>query len=127
MNIKNLLDEEIQDEFNALAKLEVGSDSYRGTVDGLTKLMDRAIELKKFEAERDERIEARESEQSLKLQQLREDRKDRIAKNCIAVGTALLGVGVTIWGTCATFKFEEEGTISSVIGRGFINKLIPKK
>lgn len=127
MSIKTLLDAEIQDEFSQLAKMEVGTEEYKTTVDGLTKLVDRAVELKKFEAEHDEKVETRESEYNLKLQQMREDRKDRIAKNCIAVGTTLLGVGVTIWGARATFKFEEEGTISTTIGRGFINKLIPKK
>lgn len=127
MNIKTMLNEEIQSEFSELAKIEVGTEPYKTTVDGLTKLMDRVIEIDKIEAESYDRAEALEREHELKLKQMREDRIDRIVKNGIAVGTALLGVGVTIWGTKATFEFEKEGTISSIMGRGFINKLFPKK
>lgn len=127
MSMKTMLNEEIQSEFSELAKIEVGTDPYKTTVDGLTKLMDRKIEIDKIEAESYDRAEALEREYELKLKQMREDRIDRIVKNGIAVGTALLGVAVTIWGTKATFEFEKEGTISSIMGRGFINKLFPKK
>lgn len=127
MSMKTMLNEEIQSEFSELAKIEVGTDPYKTTVDGLTKLMDRVIEIDKIEAESYDRAEALEREYELKLKQMREDRIDRIVKNGIAVGTALLGVAVTIWGTKATFEFEKEGTISSIMGRGFINKLFPKK
>ena len=127
MSIKTMLNEEITSEFSELAKIEVGTEPYKTTVDGLTKLVDRMIEMEKIEAECYDRDQAFESERALKLQQMREERNDRIVKNCIAVGTALLGVGVTIWGTKATFEFEKEGTISSIMGRGFINKLFPKK
>lgn len=125
MSIKTMLNEEIQSEFSELAKIEVGTEPYKTTVDGLTKLVDRVIEIEKIEAECYDRDKALEREHEFKLKQMRDERIDRFVKNGITVGTALLGVGVTIWGTCATFKFEEEGTVSSIIGRGFINKLIP--
>lgn len=125
MSIKTMLNEEIQSEFSELAKIEVGTEPYKTTVEGLTKLVDRMIEIEKVEAECYDRDKAFESERALKLQQMREERNDRIVKNCIAVGSTLLGVGVTIWGACATFKFEEEGSISTTLGRGFINKFIP--
>ena len=38
MSIKTQLEDEIRDEFEALRKIEVGSDTYRATVEGLTKL-----------------------------------------------------------------------------------------
>lgn len=127
MSNKSMLNEEIQSEFSALKKIAVGTEEHKIAVDGLTKLMDRAIEIDKIDAESYDRAEALEREHELKLKQMRDDRIDRIVKNGITVGTALLGVGVTIWGAKATFEFEKEGTVSSIMGRGFINKLFPKK
>ena len=49
--IEELLRGEIVDELIKLEEIEVGSDKYKTTVDGLTKLADRVIEMHKFEAD----------------------------------------------------------------------------
>lgn len=126
-NIETLLHEEIQDGFDALSKMERGTDKHKTTVDELAKLFDKAIEIEKIEVEAKERNMAREIEANLKKQQMEEDRKDRRVKNGIAIGGIVLPLTVTIWGTFKTLKFEETGTITTMMGRGFINKLIPKK
>ncbi len=126
-NIETLLHEEIQDGFEALSKMERGTETHKTTVDELAKLFDKAIEIEKIEVEAKERDKAREIEASLKRAQMEEDRKDRRVKNGIAVGGIVLPLAVTIWGTFKTLKFEEEGTVTTMMGRGFINKLIPKK
>ena len=115
-NIETLLHEEIQDGFDALSKMERGTEIHKTTVDEVAKLFDKAIEIEKIE------IEA-----SLKKAQMEEDRKDRRVKNGIALGGIVLPLAVTIWGTFKTFRFEETGTVTTMMGRGFINKLIPKK
>ena len=115
-NIETLLHEEIQDGFDALSRMERGTEMHKTTVDEIAKLFDKAIEIEKLEIEAKEREKARE-----------EDRKDRRAKNGIAIGGIVLPLAVTIWGTFKTLKFEEEGTVTTMMGRGFINKLIPKK
>ena len=124
-NIETLLHEEIQDGFDALSKMERGTEIHKTTVDEVAKLFDKAIEIEKIEAK--EKAKAREIEASLKRAQMEEDRKDRRFKNGIAVGGIVLPLAVTIWGTFKTLKFEEEGTVTTMMGRGFINKLIPKK
>jgi hypothetical protein len=121
------LREEIADELEQLKKMEVGTDAYRTTVDGLTKLVDRAIEMEKIDIESQEKVDNREIENDLKLKQMEEDRKDRLVKNCIAVAGIVIPSALTIWGTLKSFKFEEEGTVTTIMGRGFINKLLPKK
>lgn len=70
---------------------------------------------------------AADLERELKLKQMAEERKDRIVKNCISVGGIVLPIIVTIWGTYKSFEFEKEGSITTIMGRGFISKLIPKK
>ena len=126
-NIETLLHEEIQDGFDALSKMERGTEIHKTTVDEVAKLFDKAIEIEKIEVEAKEKAKAREIEASLKRVQMEEDRKDRRFKNGIAVGGIILPLAVTIWGTFKTLKFEEEGTVTTMMGRGFINKLIPKK
>lgn len=127
MEIEELLDGEIQQEFSTLKKMGMGTEEYKTSVDGLTKLLDRAIEMKKIDIEEDDRIETREFENDLKLKQMKDDKIDRWVKNGLTVLGIAVPTAVTIWGTLKSFKFEEEGTITTIMGRGFINKLLPKK
>lgn len=127
MNIEHLLHVEIEEELTELKKMQVGSDQYKTAVDGVSKLFDRAIELEKLDIEHQEKIKDREIDRELKLKQMSEERKDRSFKNGIAIGTFVISTGVTIWGVLASFKFEEEGSITTILGRGLINKLLPKK
>lgn len=127
MNIETLLYDEIETEFEKLRTTDTGSEQYKVTVDGLTKLMDRAIEMEKVNNDCDDKAKIRESEQLMKEQQLLEDKKDRLVKNIISAAGVVLPLIVTIWGTKVSLKFEEEGTFTTIMGRGFINKLLPKK
>ena len=123
MKIKETLYKEIEDELQALNEIEVGTDEYKSSVDGVTKLLDRAIEIEKHDAE----MKEREAERIAKNIQVAEEQKDRVVKNYIAAGGVVLPLLVTIWGTLKSFKFEKDGTVTTIMGRGFINKLLPKK
>ena len=123
MKIKETLYKEIEDELQALNEIEVGTDEYKSSVDGVTKLLDRAIEIEKHEAE----MKEREAERIAKNIQVAEEQKDRVVKNYITAGGVVLPLLVTIWGTLKSFKFEKDGTVTTIMGRGFINKLLPKK
>ena len=127
MGMRTLLKEEIQNEFTELKKTEIGSDAYKTTVDGLTKLVDRAIELEKFDAETREKDVNRAIDNDLKREQMKDEKKDRIARNGIAIAGIVIPTAVTIWGTFKSLKFEETGTITTGAGRAFINRLFPKK
>ena len=127
MNIQTLLYDEIETEFEKLRSIEYGSEQYKITVDGLTKLLDRAIETEKVDNDVADKAETRRSEQFYKEQQFKDDKKDRLIKNIISGAGVLLPLIVTIWGTKVSLKFEETGSFTTIMGRGFINKLIPKK
>lgn len=127
MNIETQLHEEIADELENLSKMDVGTEEYRITVDGVAKLVDRAIEMEKLAQSKADQIEDRTFERDLKLKQMREEKLDRYIRNGIAVAGIIIPVIVTIWGTKKSFEFEKEGTITTIMGRGFINKLLPKK
>lgn len=127
MEFENLLTEEIQAEIETLKGMELGSEPYKVAVDGITKLIDRSIDIEKYSAERKEKAEEKELEAYWKERESSEEKKDRRIKDGIAIAGIVLPIIVTIWGTKASFKFEEEGTITTIMGRGFINKLLPKK
>jgi hypothetical protein len=127
VNIETLLHDEIETEFTKLSELEPGTDEHKVTVDELTKLMDRAIELEKIDRESEDKAAARDSEERTKKQQLEDEKKDRVVKNVLCAAGVVLPILVTIWGTKVSLKFEEEGTITTQMGRGFIQRLFPKK
>lgn len=116
MSMTTKLHVEIDDRFDDLAKLDPTSKEYSAAVDSVTKLMDRAIEI--------ERLESSETQNE---KQMKEDHKSRLIKNCIDVGSIVLPLVVTIWGAKASFKFEETGTITTGVGRKFMDKLISKR
>ena len=127
MKIKTLLQDEIKKEIEELSKCQVGTDEYKNRVDGITKLTDRVIEFDKVDNEKYDKEETRYNEVKLKSAELEMERKDRKTKNWltgISIGT---GFVITCVGSWATFKFEETGTITSLLGRTFIGRLIPKK
>ena len=114
MDIETLLNEEIQDEFANLKNMNLGTEEYKITVDGVTKLVDRAIELNKNQMEYEERVENRKNDYDLKQKQMKEERKNRFIDNGIAIAGIVVSAGLTIWGTVKSLKFEEEGTVTSI-------------
>lgn len=127
MNIETLLYEAMETDFNVMADEELGSEKRRAAVDELTKLMDRAIEMQKVDNDCEDKREIRENEKLAKTQQFEDDHKDRLIKNIIGAAGIVLPLIVTIWGTKVSLKFEEEGTFTTIMGRGFIQKLLPRK
>ena len=116
MKIEVMLHEEIETKIEKLKHMEVGSDEYKSAVDSLTKLLDRAIELDKHNVEHQEKLDARDDEN-----------KDRLIRNILNGLGIVIPAGLTIWGTLKTLKFEETGTVTTMAGRGIINRLFHKK
>lgn len=116
MSMVTKLNVEIEEKFDKLAKLDPTTKEYSAAVDSVTKLMDRAIEIDKLE-----------SSETQSEKQMEEDRKSRLVKNCIDIGSVVLPLAVTIWGAKASFKFEETGTITTSVGRKFMDKIISWK
>lgn len=125
MKIETILQEEIKSEFEELKGMKLGTDEYKSTVDGLTKLVDRAIKIEELNNDAQDKI-YKENELDLKQQQIEEERKDRKVRNSITVASIVIPTIVTIWGTLKTLKFEEVGTVTTNAGRNFMNRLFKK-
>ena len=127
MTVEKQLNEEIRSELDELKGCELGTEKYKTTVDGITKLMDRAIELEKVGLEAEDKRRKNEMDERLRLEEMKKEQKDRFVKNAISVAGILIPSVITIWGTIASFQFEEEGTVTTLIGKGFVNKLLLRK
>ena len=116
MSMVTKLNVEIEDKLDEISGLDPATKEYSAAVDSVMKLMDRAIEIEKLEMS-----------ETQNEKQMKEDRKSRVVKSCIDVGSIVLPLAVTIWGTKASFKFEENGTITTSVGRKFIDRLLAWK
>ena len=138
MDIENLLYDEIQTDFEKLRDENLEPEKRKVTVDELTRLMDRAIEMKKLEndynekvaareSEQQEKAEARLSEQAIELQKMEEEKKDRIVRNIIGGAGVILPLIVTVWGTKVSMAFEKDDSFTTIAGRNFVSNLFRKK
>ena len=128
--IKEQLDTEISTELDVLKSIDVESETYKTTVDCVSKLIDKRNEMEKIDLEKKklELSEQLELNKACKESELNEyNKKDQLIKHAISIGSIVIPVFVTVWGTYKTLRFEETGTVTTIMGRGFINKLIPKK
>ena len=152
---KQLLEAEIQQELEALKEMEIGTDEYKVAIDGLTKLIDRANELKKLEddskakdKERELKVEQliverdrlkidetrlnadmnqRITDNALKADQLREEKSNHIVGYIMQAFGIVASAGLTVWGTIKTIKFEQDGIATTTAGKSFFRDLFRKK
>lgn len=127
MSVRSNLVEEFESELEELGKMEVGTDTYKTTVDGVTKLADRIIEIDKIEKEHGVQIDTQEQEYAIKAQQLKDEKKDRLIKNCITIGTFIGGVLVYGLAFIASTNFEREGTLTTEGGKSSLRQLLKLK
>ena len=127
MEIDKQLEVAIGEDLKYLKSLTPGTDEYHKAAKGIGELVDRAVELEKANIEAKMQLEKQKTENELKEKEMEAERKDRLIKNGIAAAGVVLPICVTVWGTLKSFEFERDGTITTIMGRGFINKLLPKK
>lgn len=112
MNIEELYAKEISAEFGNLEDLEAGSEEYCKTVDGIAKLTDKLVDLKKLDIE---------------SQQMDEERKDRKIKNRISIAGVAVPSGITVLGMVLMFLFEERGTIVGRTSNKIVERIFRSK
>lgn len=114
--IQNLLLGEIGSLTEKLDELTPGTDEYTKVNEERLKLIDRAVKMETFSIDNEN-----------KVRQIEDEHRDQIVKNILTAVSIVGGFALTVWGTIKSIKFEETGTITTIMGRGFINKLLPKK
>ena len=151
-NIKELLNEEIAAEIQAISSLDSGSEEKAKAIEDLAKLYRLRIEETKSEldaedkrsrrtleseanvreneikkSQLDEQIKADVQDEQYKRSQLDEQVKDRYFK--LGIAAAELLIPIMFYGIWMRkgFKFEETGTYTSTTFRGLFNRFRPTK
>lgn len=116
MSIRNELSTEFSSQLKEVNKMEVGTEEYKIAMDGITKMVDRIIELDKIEAENNFKYESFDKENEFKRIQMRRDFRDKMIKNVIDGTKVIGGFGLTAWAFVASINFEKEGHLFSTEG-----------
>ena len=151
-NIKELLNEEVAAEIQAISSLDSGSEEKSKAIEDLAKLYRLRIEETKSEldaedkrsrrtleseanvreneikkSQLDEQIKADVQDEQYKRSQLDEQVKDRYFK--LGIAAAELLIPIMFYGIWMRkgFKFEETGTYTSTTFRGLFNRFRPTK
>lgn len=119
MNIETLLHKEIEAEFDVLKDVDMDAKHYTQCVDGVTKLLDRAIELEKIHIEQ-EKID---NEKEISTKQMDEEKKSKKIDRAVAGVTTAATFTAFVWATIYTFANEKEVPVTTIIGRGVIQKV----
>lgn len=123
MSIDNLLNVELEEKIEILSNMNPGTEEYKLAVDNITKLLDRSIEMNKIDYDRKERKEVREEEAKSKIESNKVNKKHYIIDTIVTIIGIAVPASITVWGTKTSFKFEETGSITTIIGRGFIDNI----
>ena len=121
-----MLHDEIESELKNLGSMDCCSEDYKVAVDGLTKLLDRAIEMEKLDISKEEAEANRYNELEKTMLQIEEEKKTRRSNLGVNLLSVAAGVGTAIVGTLITLKFEETGSVSTIAGKEWTRKLFNK-
>lgn len=125
--IERIYEERIEKEMEEIGKEQIGSDKYKAGIDSATKLTDRLIELKKIEADRVKYERDRAFEEQYKLDQLKSEKRDRIAKNCLTAASIGLPVaGAFVMGVMS-MNFQRTDSFFTEAGNGAVRSLLKFK
>lgn len=123
MNIKELFKNEISKEVDEISSMELGSEAYKATVDGSTKMADRYIKLKEVELEQ-QKIDMEHRKMDVEQQRLENDRADSRWKNGITIGGTVLGATITVLAYAWAYIYEEKGSIASKAGNKALDRAL---
>jgi tetrahydromethanopterin S-methyltransferase subunit G len=134
MNAVKTIEQEVINEIEEMGRMNLGTDEYRTTVDGITKLMDRVNESKKIDLEAQEKEAARMQDAEIKMEQIKQEKKTRIGQTVttvlgIVIPTLVTAI-VSVWGTKYVTSYEEdEGGIpdSTSAGKAHVKNLFGRK
>ena len=115
MSLRTLLDIAIEDGFDKLDEMEVGSEQYVDTSEQLIKMTDRVIKIEEMELNSKNQKSNQEIDKDLRLKQMKQEQIDRYIKHGLTAVSVLGGIALTVWGAKASWRFEETGTITSTV------------
>ena len=114
-NIKEALWQDYNKISGLIEGLDVGSEEYQTASEERDKLRNELIKLEQVDQDK-----------CVKLSQIEaEDRREKI-RNGITIGTFVVSTGISLYAIIKTFKFDQESTVTSTLGRNILSGVVPK-
>ena len=100
---------------NRIESLTAGSEEYKAALEERDKLRNELIKLEQIS-----------QDNSVKLLQIESENRRENIRNGITIGTFTITTMISLYGLWKTFKFDEVATVTSTLGRGILNGVVPK-
>lgn len=105
---------------------ENGNERYKLLLDKQDKLRNELIELGKVNTEAKLKKQQITTEAKIKEAQIEAENKRELIRNGITIATFVITTTVSVLAIDKTFKFDEEATLTSTLGRSILSGIIPK-
>lgn len=123
MSVKQKLEDEFESQMNLLSNMNVGTDEYAKTVEGVSKIADRLIKIQQLNDEYDLKSREIENAKENRIQEEEQARKknriDWVKVIVPTVGAFTMGIITMIW--------EKTDTLTSSAGKSALRDILPFK
>lgn len=119
MSIKTELITEFRKRMDQTEDMSVESEEYKKSVEAISKIADRIIELDKIEqhdAENSVKWELQETENKLKTEQMAAEKKSRWIGHGIEVVKVIGGLSIPVWAFLVSMVYEDKGKLPMTEG-----------
>ena len=115
--IEEALWQDYNDANDLLNEISIGenSESYKIALEDKDKIRNELI-----------KVEQMKKEEQMQAEQIKNDSKKDMIRNILSTVTFGVTTGVSIYTIVKTFKFDQESTVTSTLGRNILNGVIPK-
>lgn len=120
MNVKQKLKDEFESQMNLLNKMDVGTEQYKLTVDGVTKIADRIIEIEKNERD----AELKEYQLGNETDSITAEIKNNRMRNVVEIAKCAVPVAAAFAMGIISMKWEKLDTITSSAGKSALRDIL---
>lgn len=72
------------------------------------------------------KLEQAEMDNEVKRGQIEAEDKREKVRNRITIGTFVVSTGLSLYAIIKTFRFDQDSTVTSTLGRSILNSIVPK-
>ena len=114
-NVSEALWKDYEKAGEVIEGLNESSDGYGNALEERDRVRRELIEIEKIKQEKE-----------VKMSQIKSEDKREKVRNIITVGTFAVTTIVSVCTIFKTFKFDQAATVTSTLGRGTLNGVVPK-
>lgn len=128
--MNNKIEEALWDDYNdaksQLKGLALDDKKAEVLIKERDNIRNELIEYDKSVREIDLKKQLSVEDSKIKSMQLTTDQKNELMRNAITIGTFLVSTTVSIITIVKTFEFDRDSSVTSTMGRGVLNGVVPK-